>query len=257
MLHHFEEPCISGGEGGVGSGAIFFSGCALRCVFCQNREISRGAVGEVFSVRRLADEMLALQERGAYNINLVTPTHFTLGITEALDLIKRELSIPVIWNTSGYETAETVRALSGYVDIFLTDFKYFSSDISSRYSSAPDYSDFAGPALSEMVKITGAPEFDGEFLKRGTVVRHLVLPGFYRDSIDVLKTVAERAGAENVILSLMAQYTPEFLEDGYPEIDRRITTFEYNKVLACATELGFDGYMQSRESASARYTPDF
>lgn len=257
MLHHFEEPCISGGEDGAGSGAIFFSGCSLRCVYCQNGAISRGHTGEVMSPRRLADEMLSLRDRGALNINLVTPTHFTNRITEALDLVKGELGIPVVWNTSGYENAETVRSLSGYVNVFLTDFKYMSSELSAKYSSAPDYSERASEALAEMVKITGMPMLEGGLLKRGTVVRHLVLPGARRDSVAVLENVARVAGTENVLLSLMAQYTPEFVEDGYPEICRRITTYEYEKVLERATELGFEGYCQSRDAATSRYTPDF
>jgi len=257
MLHHFEEPCISGGEDGAGSGAIFFSGCSLRCVYCQNGAISRGMSGEVMSPRRLADEMLSLRDRGALNINLVTPTHFTNRITEALDLVKGELGIPVVWNTSGYENAKTVESLSGYVDVFLTDFKYMSAELSAKYSSAPDYAERASEALAEMVKITGKPVFEGALLRRGVIVRHLVLPGAWRDSVAVLENVSRIVGTENVLLSLMAQYTPEFVEDGYPELRRRITTYEYEKVLECATELGFDGYCQSRDAATSRYTPDF
>lgn len=257
MLHHFEEPCISGGEAGAGSGAIFFSGCSLRCVFCQNKAVSRGEVGKETTPDGLASEMLRLKDEGAYNINLVTPTHFASAIVKVLREVKPELGIPVVWNTSGYETVETVRSLEGLVDIFLTDFKYCSPKLSARYSSAPDYSEAATPALEEMVRQTGAPVFEGALLKRGTVVRHLVLPGAYRDSIDVLELVAGSVGAKNVLLSLMAQYTPEFLDPGFPELNRRITTFEYEKALRRAEELGFDGYMQSRESATSRYTPDF
>ena len=257
MLHHWEEPCISGGAHGAGSGAIFFSGCSLRCVFCQNRAISRSETGETMSPRRLADEILDLQDRGALNVNLVTPTHFTDSILSALDLVKDRLSIPVVWNTSGYEKPETVRRLEGYVEIFLTDFKYVSEDVSRRYSSAPDYAKFAVKALREMVRITGSPLFAKDVLRRGTIVRHLVLPGCYRDSIDVLNTVSLAVGTDNVLLSLMAQYTPEFLEGSYPELSRRITTFEYEKAARAAEELGFKGYFQSRESATSSYTPDF
>lgn len=256
MLHHFEEPCISGGEDGAGSGAIFFSGCSLRCVYCQNRAISRDGAGEVYSVSRLAQEMLSLQERGAYNINLVTPTHFADKIIEALDAVKGRLEIPVVWNTSGYERPETVRSLSGYVDVFLTDFKYCSGELAKKYSSAPDYEKFASASLAEMVKITGSPTFRDGLLKRGTVVRHLVLPGAYRDSLAVLDRVYKIAG-DGVLLSLMAQYTPEFADREFRELSRRITTFEYEKVLAHAEELGFAGYAQSKDSASAKYTPDF
>ena len=150
-----------------------------------------------------------------------------------------------------------MRLLEPYIDIFLTDFKYCSAEKASRYSSAPDYGRVAKEALCEMVRITGKPSFENGMLKKGTVVRHLVLPGAYRDSIEVLKTVDEAVGHENVVLSLMAQYTPEFLNDGYGEIDRRVTTFEYEKAVSFALSLGFDGYIQSRGSATSAYTPDF
>ena len=257
MLHHWEEPCISGGEGDAGSGAVFFSGCSLMCVYCQNRAISRGGAGEIMSPRRLADEFLKLRDLGALNINLVTPTHFTDRIKEALDLVKDGLGIPVVWNTSGYEKPETVASLDGYVDVFLTDFKYVSSELSEEYSHAANYAEYAVAAIREMVKITGAPRFEGGLLKRGTIVRHLVLPGASRDSVEVLRTVDREVGAKNVLLSLMAQYTPEFLEDGYGALGRRITTFEYERALSEARRLGFDGFTQSICSASSAYTPDF
>lgn len=259
MLHHWEEPCISGENSGKGSGAVFFSGCSLKCVYCQNKAISRGAVGMEYSPKELAKELLSLQKKGAYNINFVTPTHYTHKIKETLEILKGELKIPVVWNTSGYENKEVIEGLAPYVDIFLTDFKYFSEDLSKKYSNAPDYRARALEALSAMVKITGRTEFDNEtgLMKRGTIVRHLVLPGARADSIEVLRLISDTVGAENVILSLMAQYTPEFLDDGYTEIGRRITTFEYNKVLDEALKLGFDGYFQNRESATSKYTPDF
>ncbi len=259
MLHHWEEPCISGGENGTGSGAVFFSGCSLGCVYCQNKSISRGRMGEEYSVSRLCEEILSLQEKGAYNINFVTPTHYTHLIIETLERLKGLLNIPVVWNTSGYENKEVIESLLPYVDIFLTDFKYFSSDLSAKYSKAPDYRERATEALSAMVKITGKPEFDGEtgLLKKGTIVRHLVLPGSRADSISILEHLSRNVGAENVILSLMSQYTPEFVDEGYPELNRRITTFEYNKVLEEAVKLGFDGYFQNRSSATSKYTPNF
>lgn len=257
MLHHFEEPCISGGEDGAGSGAIFFTGCSLKCVYCQNGKISRSRGGEVMSPERLAEEILRLQDEGAYNVNLVTPTHFTDRIIEALDIAKGRLRIPVVWNTSGYETPENIARLKGYVDIYLTDFKYASSELSAKYSAAPDYARFAAAALAEMVKTAGEPVYDGELMMSGVIVRHLVLPGAYRDSVRVLETVADTVGAYAVVLSLMAQYTPEFLTGDHPELKRRITSFEYDKVLKRARELGFSGYMQSRSSADASFTPDF
>lgn len=257
MLHHWEEPCISGGPGGAGSGAVFFSGCSLRCVYCQNKKISRGAAGEFYDPAELGEEILKLQSMGAHNINFVTPTHFTSGIKETLDLLGEKLHVPVVWNTSGYERRETVASLASYADIFLTDMKYFSSEMSAKYSNAADYFDVASTALTEMVKVAGAPRFDGDLLKSGVMVRHLVLPGGYRDSIKLLEYLADQIGTENIILSLMSQYTPEFLSEGYDEIRRRVTTFEYNKVLDAASSLGFTGYMQERSSATSSFTPDF
>ncbi len=254
MLHRFEEPCISGTRG---SGAIFFSGCSVKCAFCQNRDISRGGAGETVTPAELAKEMISLRDRGAHNINLVTPTHFTERIIEALDLVKDKLGIPVVWNTSGYELPETVRRLGGYADVFLTDFKYSSQALSAKYSAAPDYAEYASASLREMVRITGRPVFEDGMLTRGVIVRHLVLPGAYRDSIAVLQRIADTVGTEDVLLSLMAQYTPEFANEGFPELQRRITTFEYKKALGEARRLGFDGFSQSISSASPRYTPDF
>lgn len=258
MLHHWEEPCISGTDEKRGSGAVFFSGCSLGCVYCQNREISRRPDGEPFSPEKLGKKLLELQDMGAFNINLVTPTHYAHRIIEALRPIKKSLFIPVVWNTSGYEEKNVIKALAPYVDVFLTDFKYFSSELSKRYSGIDDYRERALSALSQMVEQTGRPLFDENgMLKRGIVVRQLVLPGARQDSSQILRLIKNTVGAENVILSLMAQYTPEFLEDGFPELNRRITTFEYNKVLKEAVGLGFTGYFQERESATSSYTPEF
>lgn len=254
MLHRWEEPCISGRGG---SGAVFFNGCPLKCVFCQNKKISRGGSGEKISPERLCDIILALQDEGADNINFVSPTHFTDGVIEALSLAKGRLHVPVVWNTSGYELEETVELLREYVDVFLSDFKYFSPDISKRYSRAPDYFERALPALEKMVEISGSPTFENGLLKRGVIVRHLVLPSCYRDSIRILEVLAEKIETDRFLLSLMSQYTPEFLDPGYPELDRRLTTFEYEKVLSRAEELGFRGYMQEKSSATSAFTPDF
>lgn len=267
MLHHWEEPCISGGEDGVGSGAVFFSGCPLKCVYCQNKAISRGETGTEYSAEALAARLIRLRRLGAYNLNFVTPTHYTPQIIEALELARRSpecdgsvgLGIPVVWNTSGYERRETVESLRGYADVFLTDFKYFSSELSLKYSAAPDYAEFATEALKAMVELTGPPVFDDAtgLIKSGTVVRHLVLPGAREDSAKVLRAVADSVGAQNVILSLMSQYTPEFLDQGFPQLSRRITTFEYDRVLSEAVRLGFNGYFQDRRSATKAYTPNF
>ena len=247
-----------GSDGGCRRGP---HGCAFRgrAILLARPEHGRDlcSSGLCGSAVRLADEMLRLRSLGALNINLVTPTHFTDRIVEALDLIKDELDIPVVWNTSGYEKPETVASLKGYCDVFLTDFKYSSPALSEKYSHAADYAEYAAAALCEMVKITGAPRFEGQYLKRGTVVRHLVLPGASRDSEAVLRTVDEAVGAKNVILSLMSQYTPSFVDEGYPELSRKITTFEYERARDFALSLGFEGYAQSKRSATSAYTPDF
>ena len=256
MLHRWEEPCICAGGG---AGAIFFSGCSLKCVYCQNRAVSRGLVGEEYSVEKLAETMLGLQRRGADCIDLVTPTHFAGAIIEAVALAKSGgLRLPVVWNTSGYETAETIAKLDGTADIYLTDFKYASPALAEKYSAAPDYPAAALAALKAMAAQTGAPAFEGGMLRRGVIMRHLVLPGAWRDSVEVLRLAADAVGAKNVLLSLMAQYVPDFADaEKFPELRRRITTYEYNKAAEEAEKLGFDGWFQERGSATKDYTPLF
>ncbi len=258
MLHHFEEPVISGNSDDErGSGTIFFTGCPLHCVYCQNNAISHGGKGDIFSPSQLADEMLRLESIGAYNINLVTPTHFIPQIIEALDIAKPKLTIPVVFNTGGYEKAETIAALDGYADIFLTDFKYGTSEFAKKYSAAPDYPQVAASALSQMFRITGEPVFKDNMLKRGIILRHLVLPGGRHDSVNALRIACGAVPADKIILSLMRQYTPEFTPDSYKELKRKITTFEYNFVLNEAISLGFDGFTQDSSSATTAFTPDF
>jgi len=256
MLHKYEEPCISGSDPSRGSGAVFFSGCPLRCVYCQNKDISRGGAGRLYSPKALADELCRLEAMGAYNINLVTPTHFIPQIIKTLDIYKP--SVPTVFNTSGYETVESVRSLSGYADIFLADMKYASGELAARYSKASDYPRVALRAIREMVAVAGKPRFDDDgMMKGGVILRHLVLPGQRRDSAAVLRAVANEIGTENVVLSLMSQYTPEFAPAEYPELCRRVTSFEYGFVLDTAVELGFSGFCQDRQSAKTLYTPDF
>lgn len=253
MLHMWEEPCISGTRG---SGAIFFSGCNLRCVYCQNMDISHNGYGKELSVRALADKMLELQTQGAHNINLVTPTHYVDKIKQALDLIRDELKIPVVYNTGGYESAETIKGLRSYVDIFLTDIKYYSSDLSLKYSRASDYYKKAHKALVEMLKI--APECiydDDGTMSQGVILRHLVLPSCRADSIKILEDVAKSVDITKLKLSLMSQYTPDFYKGEDKALRRRITTFEYQSVVERALVLGYDGYIQDKESASKKYTP--
>lgn len=256
MLHPWEEPCLGGA-----AGTIFFAGCPLGCIYCQNKAISRPAAGdlpgETWDTSRLAEEMLRLQADGATCIDLVTPTHYAREILAALAAVKAQLSIPVVWNTSGYETPETVRACRGLVDIFLTDFKYGTAEAASRLSAAPDYPETASAALTEMLRITGAPRFAGDTLQSGIILRHLILPGERHDSVAALRLAAAAAPPEGVILSLMRQYTPDFAPENEKKLRRRITSFEYDFVLAEAIRLGYNGYTQDKESASAGYTPNF
>ena len=256
-LHMFEEPPISGERG---SGTVFFSGCSLRCVFCQNKAISRGGDGgRQVSPRELADVFFELRDMGAHNINLVTPTHFAEGVIEALELARPTLGIPVVYNTSGYERVETLRRFEGLVDIYLPDFKYASGELARKYSAAPDYPETAKAAICEMYRQVGKYSYgeDG-MLRRGVVVRHLVLPSARRDSIAVLDRLSSIAPKSDILLSLMSQYTPEFAADSpYSELRRKVTSFEYDSVLEYALSLGFEGFMQGRASATAKYTPDF
>ena len=255
-LHHWEEPSISGTRG---SGTVFFSGCNLRCVFCQNREVSRASIGREVSEDELIELMLRLEQEGAHNINLVTPTPYAEQLAVLLPRAKERLSIPIVYNSGGYERVETLRALEGLVDVYLPDVKYFDPALAARYSGANDYFAVACDALEEMLRQTGSPVFDRDgLLLRGTVVRHLVLPTHRDDSIALLGALKERFGSDAFLLSLMSQYTPDFARDcPYPNLHRRVTSFEYDAVCQAADALGFDGYVQSRESSRASYTPDF
>ncbi len=256
-LHMWEEPPISGSRG---SGTIFFCGCNLHCVFCQNKIISRGGGNRKnLSVSKLASLMLELQDMGAHNINLVTPTHFADSVAEALKLVRGELNIPIVYNSSGYESLSTLKILDGLIDVYLPDFKYASNELAKDYSSAPDYPEVAAKALCEMYSQVGAPIFDTDgLMKRGMIVRHLVLPACRHDSIKVLDTLSELFSPDSIKLSLMSQYTPDFaLDTPYKNLHRKLTSFEYNSVLNHAISLGFDGYFQSLSSATSSYTPNF
>jgi len=256
-LHFFEEPPISGKRG---SGTVFFCGCSLGCVYCQNRDISRGGeVGRELSESELVDIMLSLEARGAHNINLVTGAHFVPQIARSLEKARKKLSIPIVYNSSGYELPESLKLLDGLVDIYLPDYKYFSPDISKKYSNAPDYSERAETAILEMLRQVGAPQYDSEgMLIRGLVVRHLVLPSNRADSIAVLQRLASLMPKNEFLISIMSQYTPDFAFDsGYKELSRRVTAFEYDSVVAEADRLGLSGFIQRRDSASAVYTPKF
>ena len=223
-LHFWEEPCISGTQG---SGAIFFSGCTLRCCFCQNYKISRAPQGKSISSERLAEIFLELQEQDAHNINLVTATHYLPWILPALDMVKKQLHIPVVYNCGGYERLETIQALRSYVDIWLPDLKYFSSNLSRRYSQAPDYFDRASAAIRQMILQTGTPVFDAQgIMQKGVIIRHLVLPGQKKDSIQLIKWMAEELPKKQFYISLLSQYTPYEKNPDFPELNRRITSYE-------------------------------
>jgi len=256
-LHMWEEPCISGKEG---SGAVFFAGCPLRCVFCQNREIALGKTGKAVSIERLAEIFLQLQEKNANNINLVTPTHFVPPIIEAAALARRQgLAIPIVYNTGSYETEETVESLRGTVDIFLPDLKFCDPEIAGRYANAPDYFERAAAAIDRMMKITGPPVFDERgIMTRGTLVRHMVMPGATKDSMRILSYLAETYG-KDIYVSIMSQYTPmPGIEKRYPELGRRITRREYEKVVDYALNLGLmNAYIQERETAKESFIPAF
>lgn len=255
-LHFWEEPCISGTQG---SGAVFFSGCTLRCCFCQNYKISRAPQGKSISSERLAEIFLELQEQGAHNINLVTATQYLPWILPAFDMVKKQLHIPVVYNCGGYERVETIQALHSYVDIWLPDLKYFSSSLSLRYSQAPDYFARASAAVRQMILQTGTPVFNDQgIMQKGVIIRHLVLPGQKEDSFQLLKWMAEELPEKQFYISLMSQYTPYEKNSDFPELNRRITSYEYQKVVDAALELGLEqGFMQKRTSAREEYTPSF
>ena len=252
-LHHWEEPCISGGGG---SGTIFFSGCSLGCEFCQNREISRGKKGSVVTIERLREICFSLKEQGAENINLVTPMHYAPQIVEAIAPIKEALALPIVCNTGGYDLESSLSIMHEIVDCYLPDFKFATPEIAERYCHAENYPEIALSAISSMVKAVGKPILDRRgMMRRGVIVRHLILPSHRKDSMAALDLLANEIGTENILLSLMSQYTPQPNATG--NLARRITSFEYESVLAHATKLGFQGFMQDRASADATYTPAF
>lgn len=254
-LHYGEEPCISGTRG---SGAIFFSGCVLKCVFCQNAPISHGGQGMEISEERLGEIMLGLRDKGAHNINLVTPTQFSIQIARVLEKVKPKLDIPVIWNCGGYESVETLRMLDGLVDVYLPDFKYADNARAEKYSFAKDYPEIALSAIKAMYDSVGKVRLNADgIITRGVMVRHLVLPGGRHDSIKALDMLAAALPIENILLSLMRQYLPCYKANEIKELSRKLTTFEYQSVAEHAASLGFLGYTQEKESAVAEYIPQW
>ena len=249
-LHHWEEPAISGTRG---SGAVFFSGCVLRCVFCQNGRISRENFGKAVTVERLREIFEDLVAQGAHNINLVSPTPYAPAIREALE---EPLPVPVVWNTGGYERVETLRSLEGKVQIWLPDLKYADSGLAARYSGAADYFPAATAAIEEMVRQTGDYVLEGGLLHRGVVIRHLLLPGALENAKAVMDWVAERFRPGQVLFSLMSQYTPQPGARGL--LGRPVTGGEIRAALRYMENVGITaGYTQERTSARAEYTPPF
>ena len=256
MLHRWEEPCLVGAHG---AGAVFFAHCTLRCVYCQNHAISHEGRGREIATEELAAAFLSLAAEGAATLDLVTPTHYTPQILTALTLARaRGLNLPIVWNTSGYETRENIARLAGAVDIYLPDLKYASGESGRLYSAAPNYAAAAWEALAAMVEQVGAVRFgaDGQLL-RGVLVRHLVLPGHRHESIALVELLWAEFG-DAIQLSLMRQYTPLYRAHEFPPLHRRLTTFEYESVVAAARELGMERvYVQGAEAVGAQYVPDF
>lgn len=266
-LHMWEEPVISGVSG---SGTVFFSGCALGCVFCQNRTIAGGQTARVISSEKLTEKFLMLQEMGAHNINLVTGSHYVPQIVKALRRAKDQgLSIPVVYNTGSYEKIQTLRLLEGLVDIWLPDLKYMDSRLAARYAGAPDYFRYASAAIGEMLRQTGEPVLepvpgvyteDGEelmLMKKGVIVRHLLLPGQLEDSKNIIRYLHETWGSR-IYISIMNQYTPCNELPDYPELQRKVTQEEYDALVDYAIELGVEqGFIQEGETAEESFIPAF
>lgn len=250
-LHMWEEPCISGTRG---SGAVFFSGCGLRCVFCQNEAISQQGEGKIVTPTRLAEIFRELEAQGAHNINLVTAAHFVPAVLEALNLYRP--NIPIVYNSSGYESIETLRMLSGVVDIYLPDYKYIDPNMAAMLSGARDYPDVAFAAIAEMIRQTGAPVYDENgMMQRGMLIRHLVLPGLTGDSMKILTRIRDEF--PGIPVSLMGQYTPCGRALSMPGMDRKIKKKEYARVLAHMEAIGLDGYRQELGSADGAFIPSF
>jgi len=249
--HMWEEPCLSGTKG---SGTVFFSGCTLGCVFCQNEPISHHSLGRAMNARQLCELFERVEDLGVHNLNLVTPSHFAPEIFRALRM--RKMQIPVVWNTSGYETVEMVHAAKGLVDIFLPDFKYAAEKTGDQLAAAPDYFDVTLRAIQAMCEVTGAPEYDADgIMRKGTLVRHLILPLRTAESIRILDTIAEKL-PKGTPVSLMRQYTP-MNDVKIAGLDRRLTSREYIRVRDHMFSLGLDGFLQQKESADSAYTPAF
>lgn len=254
-LHPWEEPVIAGERG---AGTVFFSGCNLRCIFCQNYEISHQQRGMTVSDQRLGEIFMEQQQRGAATLDLVTPTHFVPQIINGIISAKKKgFSIPVAYNSSGYENVTTIELLKDYVDVYLPDLKYFSAELSAEYSRAGDYFHVASRAIYRMVSQKGRPQLENGVLQRGVLVRHMVLPGARRDSMKLLDWLWNEFG-DDIYLSIMSQYTPAYMAVEHPRLKRRITSFEYDSVVDYADRLGFTQcFIQDRRSAQEEYVPQW
>ncbi|MDY5263577.1 MAG: radical SAM protein [Eubacteriales bacterium] len=251
-LHTWEEPVISGKNG---SGTIFFSGCSLGCVFCQNYKISSDNFGKEITPSRLADIFKSLEEKGAENINLVTPTPHVYGIIDALNIYRP--NIPIVYNSSGYESVETLKLLDGYVDVYLPDFKYYDNDLAYKFSNVRNYREITVNAIDEMLRQTGKPKIENGLIKKGVIIRHLVLPSHTSDSIKVMDEILARYSS-NVLVSLMGQYTPVRHNDKYAELNRKVTPLEYKRVLRYMQNVGLtNGFCQELDSSATTYIPSF
>lgn len=250
-LHMWEEPVISGSRG---SGTIFFSGCCLGCAFCQNAAISSELRGRAVSPQELAEIMRELERQGAHNISFVTGTHYAEAIIRALRLYRP--SVPTVWNSGGYERIETLRALSPYIDIWLPDYKFALPAVAEKYAHAPDYPETALRAIQFMCRCAGENRIEEGVMKRGVIVRHLVLPGNLRNSVAALRRLSGEL-PRGTLMSVMSQYTPAGRIDGFPELGRRLTAAEYEKILDVADVLGVEGFRQELSSAAEEYVPEF
>ena len=253
-LHMWEEPIISGKHG---SGAIFFSNCNLKCIFCQNRKISNDGYGKKISLDRLSNIMLELQEKGAHNINLVTPTHYVPLIKYSINSIKDKLSIPVVYNTSSYENVETIKMMNGIVNIYLADFKYYDNKLGKRYSNCDNYRECAINSIDEMYKQVGKFVIKDDLMVSGLIVRVLVLPGHIDDSKKIIKYLYEKYG-DNIIISIMNQYTPLFHIEKYENLNRKVNDSEYDEIINYACDIGVKhAFIQEGDTQKESFIPDF
>ncbi len=255
MFHHYEEPLISGDENSKGSGAIFFTGCNLKCVFCQNYPISHENKGKNISVKKLVKIFKKLERKGALNINLVTPSHFSNQIIEALKIYKP--NIPIVWNSNGYESKETIEKLKGLVDVYLVDLKYMNNELSQKYSKAKNYVENATKVILQMKKNQPKDLIENGLMKKGMIIRHLILPTHTNDSIECLNFIYNEIGADSIV-SLMSQYEPRYNAYKHEEINRKITPLEYKRVVSYALKLNMKNcFTQDLSSADSKYTPKF